>query len=339
MIFKTIIQGRLTFANRNSFDKVFKMYEYRAETYYKSDILLNQEDIFNPDALTLSIPRFVGNTSEKSFRNTASLIQYCAQFAVSGAINAWLIDEGKVIKSESIEPVGDKAVVMQFRKGDKLFKQEGRESEALEAFNKTLEKFDKHAQAYERRGWINLKLRHYSDALYDFNKAIKLDGSIAYAYYGKAIIAENENNLQEAIENYELTIKKSIALQSLHWKARFRKAHLHIALEEWDKAAFDLKFFTRRKFPSGDSNIARKPKAYFLYGQVLLELSKFDEALDALETSLSLSSDRPNAELKEVYYYLALAKKKLGKKDFKADLLKASEKGSKKAKDYLLELA
>jgi tetratricopeptide (TPR) repeat protein len=339
MLYKTIIQGRLTFSNKNSFDKVFKMYEYRAETYYKSDLLLKQEDIFDETALTLSIPRYVGNTTEKCFRNTVSLIEYCAQFAVSGSIDAWMIDEGKVISSKSIEPASDKAVVIQFKKGDRLFKEGGKESEALEAFNKTLEKFDKHAQAYERRGWINLKLKNYSDALYDFNKAIKLDESIAFSYYGKALIAENENNLEAAIENYELTIKKSVALQSLYWKSRYRKAQCHMALEEWGKAAFDLKFFTNRKFAKSSSNNRRKPHAYFLYGKVLIEMSQPKEALEAFEKSFLLCKDIPGMDLKEIYYYRGLAKKLLGKKDFKSDLLKASEQGSVKAKEYLIELA
>ncbi len=44
-------------------------------------------------------------------------------------------------------------------------------------------------------------------------------------------------------------------------------------------------------------------------------------------------------DLKEIYYYRGLAKKLLGKKDFKSDLLKASEQGSVKAKEYLIELA
>ena len=340
MYYKTIIQGRLSFANIKSYDKVLKMYEYRAETYYKSDILLKQEEIFDKSQLVLTIPRFVGNASDKNFKNTISLLDYCSQFAVSGSINAWMIDEGKVINSMQIEPQSDKAVVMQFIKGDKLFKQEGKEKEALEAFNKTLEKFEKHAQAYERRGWINLKLKNYSDALYDFNKAIKLDDSIAFSYYGKAFIAENENNLEEAIKNYEFTLKKSVALQPLYWKARLKKARCHIELNEWDKAAFDLRFFTKRKFSRGSSNYKKVPEALIMYARVLVELTEAQQALDAIDSAFKLSvGDEANFNEKEAWYYRGIAKKMLGKKDFLTDIRKASDKGLEKAKDLLLEHA
>ncbi len=336
MFYKTIIQGRLSFNNEKSYAKVVKMYEYRTETYYKNDVLLNQEDIFNEEAMTLTVPRFVGNASDKSFRNTVSLLDYCAQFAVAGEINAWMIEEGKVLNYKNIQPESDKAVVMQFKKGDKLF-QEGEENEeALKAFNKTIEKYDSHAQAYERRGWTNMRLKNYSDAKYDFNKAIKIDDSIAFAYYGKAFIEKNEGNLEEAIKNFELTLKKSIALESLYWKARLKKAECHIDLKQWDKAAFDLKFFTKRAFKPGDSNLKKKAYSYVLYAMVLAEMEEYKEALVEIERAFEIKDQTSkDFELHEAYFIRALIKKGLNKRDAKADFEMAIQEGSSKAKEYV----
>jgi tetratricopeptide (TPR) repeat protein len=332
MFYKTIIQGRLSFNNEKSYEKVHKMYEYRTETYYKSDVLLNQEDLFNSETLTLTVPRFVGNASDKSFRNTVSLLEYCSQFAVAGEINAWMIDEGKVLSYKNIQPDSDKAIVMQFRKGDELFRENGKEAEAKEAFTLTLEKYNGHAQAYERRGWTNLRLKNYSDALYDFNKALKLDDSIAFAYYGKAFIAKNEGNTEEAIEFFELTLKKSVALESLYWKARLKKAECHIELEDWEKAAFDLKFFTARKFKPGDSNLKKLAYAYTLYAMVLSETKEPKEALKVITQAFEAAADDAKSfTLAEAYYIQGKIKKELGKRDHKADLKKAIELGSKKA--------
>jgi Tfp pilus assembly protein PilF len=336
MFYKTIIQGRLSFNNEKSFGKVLKMYEYRTETYYKADVLLNIEDIFNNEALTLTVPRFVGNVAEKSFRNTVNLLEYCAQFAVAGEVNAWMIEDGKVLSYKSIQPDSDKAIVMQFRKGDELFRESGKEEEAKVAFTKTLEKYTGHAQAYERRGWINLRLKNYSDALYDFNKAIAIDDTIAFAYYGKAFIALNENNAQEAIEYLELTLKKSIALENPYWKARLKKAECHVDLEEWEKAAFDLKFFTARAFPEGDSNIKRRAYALATYAMVLLELSEPKEALEKIDKALECASeDSKYFVFADAYYYRGMIRKEMGKRDHKADLKKAAELGHTKAKEVL----
>lgn len=328
MFYKIIIQGRLTFNNEKSYAKVLKMYEYRTDTYYKSDVVLSQEDIFNDELMTLSVPRYVGNATDKSFKNTTSLLEYCAQFAVAGEINAWMIEEGKVLNHKNIQPESDKAIVMAFRKGDELFR-EGKE-EAKDAFNQTLEKYTGHAQAYERRGWVNLRMGNLSDALYDFNKCIKLDDSIAFAYYGKAFIAKNADNLEEAILNFELTLKKSVALEPLYWKARLKKAECHVELEQWEKAAFDLKFFTKRPFKPGDSNLKKKAYAHMLYAQVLHQQEEEKEALEQIEKALTaVQEDSKSYDEGEAYYTRGMIKKSLGKRDHKADLAKAEELGYK----------
>ncbi len=338
MFYKSIIQGRLAFGTQKSYDKVVKMFEYRTETYYKSDIMLTLEDVFNPEELCLYVPRFVGNASDKNFKNTIDLLSYCAQFAVAGSMQAWMIEEGKVLNHANISPDSDRTVVTQFNKGDKLFKEKGKETEAIEAFSKTIESFEKHAQAYERRGWVNLRLKNYSDALYDFNKAIKLDDSIAFAYYGKGIITANEGNNEEATECFTQTVKKSVALESLHWRGRLRKAECLIESEDWEKAVFELKFFTKRKFPEGDSNFRRRPKAFALYGKVLTEMGEHKDAIEALDQAISLHSDEmKHMNVHEAYYDRGRAKKELGAKDFQADLKKAVKLGSKKAKALLAE--
>ena len=336
MFYKSIIQGRLLFGTQKSYDKVVKMYEYRTETYYKGDIVLKLEDVFNKDELCLNVPRYVGNVSEKSFKNTKDLLEYCSQFAVAGSVQAWMIDEGRVKHHANIEPDSDRSVVVQFRKGDQFFKEGSKNSEALEAFSKTIESFEKHAQAYERRGWVNLRLRHFSDALYDFQKAVKIDDSIAFAFYGIGLIKSNEGNTQEAIDNFDQAIKKSVALESIHWRARLRKAECLIELEEWDRAAFELKFFTKRVFHPTDSNSRRKPRGYALYGHVLYELGDYEQALEFLNKAIETPVENMKEfNLAQAYYYRGLTKKAMRKKDAMNDIRTASEQGYEQAATFL----
>ena len=338
MFYKSIIQGRLSFGTQKSYDKVMKMYEYRTETYYKGDIIIKLEDVFNSEELSLHIPRYVGNVSEKSFKNTKDLLEYCSQFAVAGSVQAWMIDEGKIKHHANIEPDSDRSVVVQFRKGDQYFKEGSKNTEAFEAFSKTIESFEKHAQAYERRGWVNLRLKHFNDALYDFQKAISLDDSIAFAYYGIGLIKSNEGNTEEAIEHFDKTIKKSVALESIHWRGRLRKAEGLIELEEWDKAAFELKFFTKRKFPPNDSNNRRKPRGYALYGIVLYELGDHDQALEFLDKAIdSPDENRKEFNVAQAFYYRGLVKKAMRKKDAMNDIKTAAEQAYEPAIKFLAE--
>jgi tetratricopeptide (TPR) repeat protein len=92
---------------------------------------------------------------------------------------------------------------------------------------------------------------------------------------------------QEAIENLDESIKKSIALQTLYWKSRKLKAECHIQLKEWQKAAFDLKLFTNRAFESDNPNKFWVRWAFYQYGLVLLEMEDFPEALRAFDKALT----------------------------------------------------
>ena len=104
------------------------------------------------------------------------------------------------------------------------------------------------------------------------------------------------------------------------------------------KAVFELKFFTKRKFPETSSNFRRRPKAFALYGKVLTEMGEHKDAIEALDEAINLHSDEMKSmNVPEAYYDRGRAKKELGAKDFRADLKKASKLGSKKATTLLAE--
>lgn len=312
------------------------MYEYRTETYYKSDVLLPKDEIFNDDDLSLVIPRYVGNASDKNFKNTVSLLTYSAQFAVAGSIQAWMIDEGTIKNHANIQPESDRSVVQQFNKGDELFREGGRNEEAHDAFSKTIEGYSNHGQAYERRGWVNLRFRKFSEALYDFNKAIGLDDTIAFAYYGRGIIAMNEGNTEKAIADFDNTIKRSVALESVHWRARLRKAESLMDLEEWEKSAFELKFFTKRVFEQDDSNIHRRSRALALYGITMYELKEYADAIQLIDEAMALkNASTKSFNIAQSLLYRGLSKQNLRKRDAIKDIQEAAQLGDKRAKEIL----
>lgn len=338
-LLKTIIQGKLEFGNQKSYDKVFKMFLYRAENYYKSDVILDPDEVFDEDALILYVPRYVGTHLEKSWKNMVALLEYCAQFAISGEMGAWQTDSGKIINSAKIEPESDKAVVIQFRKGKKLADQEGKEEEAIEALTKAIEKYDKHAQAYERRANVNVVLKKYHDAMRDYNKCIKLDDSIPDAYYGRARIHILEEETEKAIQDLELTIKKSIALQPIYWAARRLKADCHIKMNQFKEAEFDLKLFTNRKFDKDNPNYKWRQEAWSTYGKVLLDLEDYEAALKAFDQAFEIAEDNDEKDNGKRLYFRGVAKQKAGKSGFIKDIKKAADLGVSEAAELLEEIA
>ena len=339
MFYKSIFQGYLRFHNERSYGKVLDMFRYKIETIYKTDIIIKDETYFHEDELSFIVPRMVIQASKKNWRNTVDLIKYISQFAVSGSVGAWMIESGKILDYAMIEPQGDKVAVQAYLKGKKLSTKEGHEQEALQALNAAIEKYDKHAQAYERRGYINYQLGNIEDALYDFSKSIKLDPSNANAYCGRAKIYIEKKKYKNAVEDLKLGSAKSIALQPIYWTATRMRAETYYKLKQLDKAAFDLKLFTNRAFTPDNVNHKWKKYALFLYSKVLLELEEYDLALEALQKIEAVTGEQINIPEEEYYTLLGIAKKMAGKKGYMADLQTAISLGSSQAQTFLEEIS
>ena len=339
MFFKTIIQGRLDFGTQNSYDKVAKMFQYRIDTYYKNEIIFKSEDIFKPEQLSLEIPRFVNNVSEKAFKNTTDLLAYCAQFAVNGTIRSWLLDNGEILHFELIEPQSDKAAVQSFIKGRSMIRETGKKHEPMAELSKAIEKHDRHAQAYERRAKTCFLLKNYNDALRDYNKCLNIDPTIASAYYGRARVYSIQGKAEMAIADFDNAIKKSVALETIHWKARRLKGGMHFELKEYDKALFELKLFVNRKFKKNDPNLAWRRWALFYYGVSCFETENYIDALVAFNEAIELPDLTDGIDVSEILRYRGLSKNKAGKSGGIKDLKDSVKLGNKKSSALLKEMA
>src|SRR5680860_449366 len=132
MFHKSIFQGKIEFDNPRSYSKGLKMFRHRVDNYHKSiELIFEEEEMFNEEMMTMEIPRTVINVTEKAWKTTVSLLKYTAQFAISGNIGAWMIEDGNLMHFAWIEPKSDKAVVKNYQEGKKLSKVEGKEKASL----------------------------------------------------------------------------------------------------------------------------------------------------------------------------------------------------------------
>lgn len=331
MTYKTIFKGHLEFGSPRSYDKVLKMYQHRVESYYKSDVLLNEEEIFDEASSSLNVPRYITQGSKKSWRNTISLLEYIAQFAVAGNMGAWMTEEGKILYHGIVEPRSDKGAVQAYLRGCELGEEKGKEIEAKEALSKAIEKFERHAQAYERRGRINLLLKNYDDAVYDFTKSIDLASGNPEPYYGRAKVKAFKDDLTAAVADLEHSIKKSIPLQSIYWKSRRLKAECLLKMKDHKGALLDLKFYSSRAFKADDPNMQWKRQASFLYGKSLLELDSPAEAVAAFDKALAIDIGVERAPDADIFYHRGIARKEAGKTGYLKDWQSAAALGSKAA--------
>ena len=339
MTYKTIFSGRLEFGNARSYEKVLKMYEHRSENYYRSDILLNAEEVFDEDSTSLNVPRFITQSTLKSWKNTINLLEYVAEYAVAGDLSAWMTENGKILQHKMVEPQGDKVAVQAFLKGRELIKESGKETEAKAALSKAIEKFERHALAYERRGYVNFMLKNYEDALYDYSKSIDINPGNSEPYLGRAFVKIAKDDYPGAIADLENAIKKSIPLQPIYWKARRIKADCHMKLEEYDKVVFELKLFLKRNFSTDNPNYKWRKRAYFNYGKALLEQEAYAEAIQAFNAAQKIEGNDNDIKDADHLLYRGIALKKAGQSGFVKDWKAAANQGSERAAQLLEENA
>ena len=337
--FKMIFSGRLEFGSDRSFQQVVKLYNHRFENYYRKEILLKAEDIFDEPTFSLNVPRFIVEATEKNWRNTVNLIEYIAEFAIAGDFNAWMTDSGKMVQERFIEPAGDKAATQAFLQGRALV-DGGEEEKAKELLDQAIEKFERHAQAYERRGKVNYRLKNFKDALYDFSKSIDIYPDNPEAFVGRAAVKMVLGDYKAAASDLEKATKSSIPHQPIFWQARRMKGECHLRLGEYKEAALELKLVTNRPYGPKDPNFHWRKAAFSNYGKALLEVGEFEESVKAFNKALSIAEEESRVSELDAESLLlrGIARQKAGEKDFETDWREAAGLGSERAANLLQNL-
>ncbi len=334
---KLIFKGRLEFGNQRTFDMVLRHWQNRLETYFKSDILFKMEEVLSEEDFSLTVPQQKIMNTEKSWRSTTGLLEELAQFAVAGNIWAWCIEDGRLLDSMNIEPDSDKVAVQEYRRGRSLVGQKGKELEATEALSRAIEKYERHGLAYERRGYVNYKLKNFNDALHDFSKSIRFNPNNPDPYYGSGKVRMLKNDWEGATLDFDQAVKRSLALQPLHWLARLKKGESLFHAKKYQEAAYELRLYLKREFDENDPNYSRRRRAAYILGKALLALNDAPAALEAFDQTLAIPSGVDLVPEAEGLLQRAIAKHQVGKAEYATDLKAAAQMGSEEAARLLLE--
>ena len=340
---KTILFGQLDFGNAKSFERVRDMAIQRAEVYYRGDILIDLEAIFQADQLSLLIQKHsFAHEFDKSWRNTVKLIQHASQFAVSGRIYGWLVEEGSVSASVVIEPDNDHGSVRHYQRAVGLLESEGmqKQEEALELLNHAIQAHEGHAQALHARAELWCELGEKDRALEDYTCSIRWAPILPEGYLGRSRMYIEAGQYEDAIMDLTSAVKFGIPHQSYYWEARQMKAECFMRLGDFRNAEPEWRLLSRRKFSPKDHQAGIPLQIATRYGRTLLENGKADEAIRMIE-SMVLENDHSQSTvpLADLLLIRGLAMKKAGKKGFLSVLREAARAGSEQAADLLLTTA
>ena len=306
--YKVIIAGQLEFGSRRAFSQVMEQYAHRMENYYKNDILLKPENIFREEELTLDVPRTVLPSTERLWLNTLNLLERVVTFSIAGSLNLWRLDAGVMIDHHQLEPKSDRTTVQLFNHGRELVDQRDNEQEALKLMTKVVSRFERHAQAYERRGFINYRLGNDKDAHYDYSKSISINPLMPESYYGRGLVNLRLNDVPAAAADFEAVTKNSIPHQSIYWMAQVALGDAYLQLDRPTDAMRTYGMFTKRKQRIASLDRYDRRVAYQL-GELYLKAGRTSDAVGALERSLAASPDHKAPEEASIRTLLDTARK------------------------------
>ncbi len=338
---KFIFKGRLEFGNSRSYELAVKQSQSRTETVYRSDVLLKAEQVFDAENLSFSIPNnnYVVEGTDKHWKTTCDFLAEIASFAMVGNIKVWTLSEGSLVDHKVFEPSEAKSVAKDFYEGRQLTEERGQEDKAKEALNRAIARYQNHALAYERRGYVNYRLQNYKDAMYDFTKSIDINPHQAEAFFGRGKVKMIKQDWLGALEDFDAAMKKSIALQPFFWQARRGKGEALMHMKRYDEALMEFGKFLDRKFKTEDPNYEWRRKVTFLHGKALDEAGKLPESIEFYTRSLAIAEGREFTPDATVHFMRGVALNKLGKKDSsKKDLELAAEQGHAEARRMLAEI-
>ena len=151
----------------------------------------------------------------------------------------------------------------------------GRQNDALEYCNKTIELDPMYPSAWINKGAVLLNIGKYGEAIKAYDKALWLDRTSSLAWSSKGIALNGIGKYDEAIEAFDEAIK----LDSRNENAWNGKGNSLTDLGKYDQAieAYD------EAIKLDKSTIAWSNKGYSLHSQ-----GKYDEAIEAYDEAIKL---------------------------------------------------
>ena len=288
--YKVIIAGHLEFGSQRAYNQVREQYAHRMENYYKNDILLKPESIFREDEMALDVPRTVLPSTERLWLNTLNLLERVVTFSIAGSLNLWRLDAGVMVDHHKLEPKSDRTTVQLFNRGRELVDQNDHEQEALTMMTKVVGRFERHAQAYERRGFVNFRLGNDKDAMYDYTKSISINPLMPESYYGRGLVYAKQGDMAAAAADFESVTKNSIPHQSIYWMAQVALGDAYLQLGRPADAMRIFGMFNKRKQRIASLDKYDRRVAYQL-GQLYVKAGRNPDAATAFEKALKYAAD------------------------------------------------
>ncbi|MEI7584903.1 tetratricopeptide repeat protein [Runella sp.] len=182
-------------------------------------------------------------------------------------------------------------------KGKSLMK-EGKFRDALTYLNKAIEGDNANYEALNARGVVYYELREYTNALLDYDQALKLKPDYYRPYYNRALLKVAQSDGQGALKDYS----EAIRLDSRNAEIFVNRGQLLAALGQTDAAL--------RDFDQAVNLDENNAMAWYNRGNVLFQQGDFKRSIENFEKAV-----KNDTKFSKAFHALGIAQLMLQQKD------------------------
>ena len=151
---------------------------------------------------------------------------------------------------------------------------------AIQIFNQLTVYEPDNADHFANRGLMHYNLKHYEQALTDYDHALELNPELDKAYNNRANLHATQKNWLDAIDDYD----EAIDINPLNIRARLNQAITLREMGAYDEAiaALDIAMFFQ---PESANLYAERGRTYQLQGEWNCAIADYNRALELTQRS------------------------------------------------------
>jgi tetratricopeptide (TPR) repeat protein len=184
-----------------------------------------------------------------------------------------------------------------YEKGKTLMS-EGKFRDALPYLNKAIDRDNGNYEALNARGVVYYELKEYTNALLDYEQALKLKPDYYRPYYNRALLKVAQNDAQGALKDYA----EAIRLDARNAEIFVNRGQLLAAMGQADAAL--------RDFDQAVSLDETNALALYNRGNILFQREDFKRAIDNFEKAV-----KKDTKFSKAFHALGIAQLMLQQKE------------------------
>ncbi len=174
------------------------------------------------------------------------------------------------------------------QKADQFFRQK-KWALAAQAFTTVLQRGDKNAEYFYKRGFCYSSLAKHEPALNDYDQAIKLNLQTGEVFFGRGIEFANAKKHTEAVTDFD----RAIALGFAKWNVYYARGDSHHKLKNHQAAIPDFTRAVELITEKDEDFYMMSFLIYQLRADSYFELQNYEMALRDYGVALEFNSDDP----------------------------------------------